>query len=90
MKVNLRTGIVSRGDGPKIYKESLFWRYVARTLGPKWIAKRMWKDGHLVDDMQHYARTRDGKIALYQRDYAIRSVFEDYNRTGKVSIEVVR
>lgn len=90
MRVDLQWGVVYRDNGPRIYKESTFWRHVARALGKKWIAKLMYKDGHLVADTQHYARTRDGEILLSQTDYAIREVYRAYNQDGQVSVLVTR
>jgi hypothetical protein len=48
------------------------------------IKKRMWKDGHLVDDMQQYLRTRTIKkgqpyIMLYNNHWAINGLEEDWN-----------
>ncbi len=52
------------------------------------IKKRMWKDGHLVDDMQQYLRTRkpsgefEKDIYIYNRLWAIEGAEVDYNRGG--------
>jgi hypothetical protein len=56
------------------------------------IKKRMWKDGHLVDDLQQYLRTRkkgSGKadIYIYSVFWAIRGANEDFNK-GEVSLNV--
>lgn len=56
------------------------------------IKKRMWKDGHLVDDMQQYLRTRKkgaGKadIYIYSNFWAIRGANEDFNN-GSVTLSV--
>lgn len=53
-------------------------------MGYDLIKKRMWKDGHLVDDMQQYLRTRKkgaGKadIYIYSNFWAIRGANEDFN-----------
>ena len=80
------TAVIYRDNGPKIYKESTFWRHVQRTLGPEWIAKLMWRDNHMVAEYQHYARRKDGTIMLWQSDFAIRNVYEDYNREGEVTV----
>jgi hypothetical protein len=57
-------------------------------MGKDVITKRMWKDGHLVADTQHYVRDRKQRFALWQTDYAIREVYEDYNREGLVEVAV--
>lgn len=56
------------------------------------IKKRMWKDGHLVDDMQQYLRTRKkgaGKadIYIYNPVWAIRGAEKDFNN-GELRLEV--
>ena len=60
------------------------------------IKKRMWKDGHLVDDMQQYLRTRkkgagkgEGKkdIYIYSNFWAIRGANEDFN-SGQLVLSV--
>jgi hypothetical protein len=58
------------------------------------IKKRMWKDGHLVDDMQQYLRTRKkgaGKadIYIYSGFWNIRGANEDFNN-GEVVLNVER
>ena len=50
-----------------------------------WIKKRMYKDGHLVDEMQQYIRTSKsvpcvgGYISLHNNHWAINGLDEDYN-----------
>jgi hypothetical protein len=59
------------------------------------IKKRMWKDGHLVDDMQQYLRTKypvmfHGKrclVALYNNNWAINGLEKDWNK-GMVVLKV--
>ena len=48
-------------DDPNFYAESHFLYHVKLQLieqGYDLIKKRMWKDGHLVDDRQQYIRSR--------------------------------
>lgn len=57
------------------------------------IKKRMWKDGHLVDDCQQYLRTKKtgaGKadIYIYNPQFAQWSANEKYNE-GYVELEVI-
>lgn len=57
------------------------------------IKKRMWKDGHLMDDMQQYLRTRKkgaGKadIYIYSGFWAVRGANDDFNE-GEVELNVV-
>ena len=53
------------------------------------IKKRMWKDGHLVDETQQYIVTRKGfrpSFWVYDNNYAIRNMAEDFNRDGKIEL----
>jgi len=77
MKVTLegRAVVVKREDGdPDFYSDSILLLHVKRTLnsmGFDFIKKRMWKDGHLVDEEQQYLRER--KMAGSPRVYRTRS-----------------
>lgn len=59
------------------------------------IKKRMWKDGHLVDDLQQYLRTRKPSgnpkkdIYIYNSAWAIRGAEEDLNKNGETTLSVV-
>jgi hypothetical protein len=58
------------------------------------IKKRMWKDGHLMDDMHQYLRTRkpsgDPKkdIYIYSPFFAIEGADEVLNAEGQVCLSV--
>jgi hypothetical protein len=52
----------------------------------------MWRDGHLVDDMQQYIRTRAGfspAFAVWNGRWAIEGAEVDYN-AGAVTLELER
>lgn len=57
------------------------------------IKKRMWKDGHMVDDTQQYLRARKPtgdpmkNISLYNDHWAINGVDEDFN-AGSCRLEM--
>jgi hypothetical protein len=59
------------------------------------IKKRMWKDGHLVDDRQQYLRTRKSTgdssrdIYIYNDHYAIWSAGERIMNDGTVTLAVI-
>jgi hypothetical protein len=59
------------------------------------IKKRMWKDGHLMDDMQQYLRTRkksgDPKkdIYIWNGCWAIQGANDYLNRDGHVILRVL-
>jgi len=56
--------------------------------GFDFIKKRMWKDGHMMDDLQQYLRERnatDGmQLAIYNGRWQIEGAEEILNRTGSV------
>lgn len=105
MKLNFGTGslTVQREEGdPKYYGrkdgagESKFLHAVKEKLnteGYVLIKKRMWKDGHLVDDTQQYLRTRKkgkgkGDIFIYNHNWALYGADERFNE-GSVTLTVV-
>jgi len=100
MRVNLIEGqcnITREEDDPKLYSESLLLHKVKTELinqGHDVIKKRMWKDGHLYgDDTLQYIRTRNPQatpfIMIYDGDYAIRAMIDDYNN-GELTLLVDR
>ena len=63
------------------------------TQGFDVIKKRMYKDGHLVDDTQQYIRTRStgpDSFAIYNPNYAIFDAGLEFNRTGQINLAVVK
>ena len=68
----------------------LYWvKNALNRAGCDLIKKRMWKDGHMVDDCQQYVRTRtlNGEVwAIFNRRFAICGADEDYNATGSVDL----
>lgn len=59
------------------------------------IKKRMHKDGHLVDDLQQYIRTRSSSspqphIYILNDRWAIEGADAIYNRDGRVVLSVYR
>ena len=56
------------------------------------IKKHMWKDGHLVDDMQQYLRTRQGGKGphIYVSDpmWNIRCPAEEFNKEGSTTLTI--
>lgn len=99
------TVIREEGD-PKFYGtanakgESNFLHYLKGILnsqGHDLIKKRMWKDGHLVSDLQQYLRVRSKaaikkgapNIALYNDHFAINGLNDDWNE-GKATLVIVQ
>lgn len=86
-------------DGGWGSAESTLLHHVKKELikqGYDVIKKRMWKDGHMVDDHCQYLRTRkktgipDKDIYVWDGHYQVRNAAEDFNREGKVVYNVVR
>ena len=70
-------------------------KLVLNKMGFDLIKKRMWKDGHGVDDMQQYLRTRKptgnpkNDIYVYNTQWAIDGLNDRFNR-GEVVCGVMR
>jgi hypothetical protein len=67
--------------------ESTFLYHVKQELikqGIDCIKKRMWKDGHLVDDNQQYIRDRKGEWCIYNDGWQVFDAGERFNQTGVV------
>ena len=105
MKVELKKNccVVTREEGdPKFYGvqnaagESKLLHHIKLELikqGHKVIKKRMWKDGHLKDDMQQYIRTvkdYEPSFCIYNGRWAIEGAEEDFNKEGKVVLILER
>lgn len=61
------------------------------TQGYDFIKKRMWRDGHMMDDLQQYLRERDtrGKcLAIFNGSFLIEGANDILNRKGVVSLIV--
>ena len=59
------------------------------------IKKRMWKDGHMVDDMQQYLRTHTPessgpKVAIYNPRWAIEGAEKAWDMDGEVTLAIER
>ena len=83
--------VVRETNDPKFYGvqnaagESNFLYFLKKELNERFptahfIKKRMAKDGHLVDDMQQYIRTKDGKIMIYNGLWQIDGIEKDWNK----------
>lgn len=89
VSVSGRTATVTRekGDTPvrggtRSTAETAFYgrvRDALRKQGLDVVRKEMAKDGHMVADGQPYVRARDGSFCLWDVNYAIRDIAEEYN-----------
>lgn len=67
--------------------ESTFLYHVKKQLqnaGYDCIKKRMWKDGHLVDEQQQYIRDRKGEWCIYNHLWAMLDAGIEFNERGTV------
>ena len=103
MQVKLKENqcIIKRDIGDKKFKstewasaESTFLYHVKRELnkqGYDLIKKRMYKDGHLMDDQQQYLRSRKrnkNAIGIYNGSYSIDDAGEVFNKEGMFILTV--
>jgi hypothetical protein len=106
MKVEImdNTCVVTKEEGDprfsgKVYSagESRLLYHIKLNLnaqGYDLIKKRMYKDGHLVDDTQQYLRTRkpsgapDKDIYIWNTYWQIRGAEVDFNECGKTTFGV--
>ena len=92
-------------DDPKFYGvqnaagESNFLYWLKNILNADYgydlIKKRMYQDGHLVDDMQQYLRTRKPtskgpQVAIYNPRWAIEGLEQPWNELGEVTLAIER
>jgi hypothetical protein len=102
MKIELKEHIciVTREPGDKRFSgvvggkgESALLHAVKQKLnqqGGDFIKKRMWRDGHLVDDLQQYVRSRKlkpGAICIYNPSWAVNGAEVNFN-AGQVILAV--
>ena len=78
------------GDKKRFNTESALLHAIKKeiqSMGHDVIKKRMWKDGHLYGgDAQQYIRERSWKFAIYDGDYALRSLHKAFNKNGQVTL----
>jgi hypothetical protein len=93
--------VIREDKDPKIYGGNFMARGESNLLhkvkkelqrqGYDVIKKRMWKDGHLVDELQQYIRTRKGakgkSFQIWNGSFQIWSIDEKYNE-GRVLLLV--
>jgi hypothetical protein len=80
----------ARGESRLLYHLKLLLNRAGFDL----IKKRMHKDGHLVDEVQQYLRTRGRTpglphIFLHNEYWQLRGLDEDFRRDGRVVLSIV-
>lgn len=79
--------------GSPIDPDSAFWLQVRNTLRKPphnldVIKKRMSSDGHMVDDLQQYVRTRNCRLMLWYGSWQINDAVTEYNRDGSITLQM--
>ena len=90
--------VVRESDDSPVVSESTLLYHIEQALntqGHDLIKKRMWKDGHLVSEMQQYLRSRkvkhgDCALMIWDSAYAVRNLAHDYRKEGIVCLSVER
>lgn len=84
------------GDN-KNWSDSTMLYHVKQTLqkmGYDVIKKRMWKDGHMVDDEQQYIKTRSHKVdkdsfCAWQVYYSVRTMADENKKYGSIELAMM-
>ena len=86
---------LARGESLVLHHLKLVMNEAAGSLwGVRpFIKKRMWHDGHMVDDHQQYITARDKKspahIYLFNDHWATRGLDDDLHKWGEADLQVV-
>ncbi len=56
------------------------------SIGCDLIKKRMWKDGHMVDDMQQYLRDRKSRYCYRNSSWAYHGLEHNWNKDGETEL----
>jgi len=91
--------IVTKEDGDLKFRhsgwasaESTFLYHVKKEIlaqGHDVIKKRMWKDGHLMDDETQYIRARDKSWCVWNSSHQIFDAGIEFNEQGKIVLALV-
>jgi hypothetical protein len=84
--------IVNKTDDKKFYSESLLMHEIKKELismGLDVIKKLMYKDNHMVADTQQYIRARNAEFAIYDTEYSIRLLHQDFNENDSIILTKV-
>ena len=88
--------LITRDQGDKRVKDESDLLYRLRNFlianGEDVIKREMSKDGHLVSDGVYYIRSRHhgrpGTYYIYDPNYAVRDLAQEYNDTGVVDLAI--
>ena len=84
------------GGSGAIDPDSLMWHKIKTRLnadGMDFIKKRMWKDGHLVDEIQQYIRERNKKngemLCCYHDKWSVYNAVDRLNEDRAIVLPLV-
>ena len=82
IQIKKNTVVVTRtNDKEKFYNESTFLYHIKNQLI---------KDGHMMgDESTQYIRDRKCKFAIYDGEWMIRLLHDDYNELGQVTLNYI-
>lgn len=94
---------IKRSRSKKVYSDSQLFYDIKKILNSVvmitskygvFIKKLMYKDGHMVADTQYYIRSQKPTspektyIMIHDPSYAIRSLYEDYNKNEFITLDI--
>ena len=95
MNIEIKRNIVTvsrLNDKEKFYSESSLYYQIKKQLikkGYDVIKKLMWKDGHLMgDESTYYIRDRKWRFLIFDGEWQLRFLHEDYNKNGYVTLNI--
>jgi hypothetical protein len=87
---NFHTSTWSLAESNFLYKV----KQEIQKMGYDVIKKRMYKDGHMVDDTQQYIRTRswngkDGEFCIYNTNYSLFDAGLIFNKDNEIELSLI-
>lgn len=80
--------VTSQGERVKTASQLLYRiRRELQKQGYDVIKKRMWKDGHMVSDSEHYLRERKWRFVIWHPNYMVENLAGEFNRNGIVILQ---
>lgn len=82
-------GIINAAGESKLLHKVKTWLNANDPVKRKWIKKRMWRDGHMMDMMQQYVRTTgDNYQFFYNIQWASWGLEELWNAKTPIIMEI--
>lgn len=84
--------ITASSSTERFYADTAFFyalKVAMQAAGLDVIKRRMWKDGHMVDDCDYYIRDRKWRFCVHDADSQIRAVYTAFNDNRAVNLTYV-